>query len=201
MQEGHGEFENVDFVVAIDVLEDRTGVDEARRDRLEVLHAVAIGAHDVHRAFGLGEAERHRQTVRRRGHARQDAEALRIARDVVEQNRRRVFRSRVIDHLGDGADFEVPIGPVDLLQLAQGVGASQPLAQVLVGSVVFRLLGRLHVRVFRLCHCVSLLFEERVTERGLRLSLPPKPPMTVEVCLPDVASRAIARHWYGKYGL
>ena len=136
MEERHRELVDIDVLVAIDVLQHGAGGDGAGRDRLEVLHAVAIGLDDVEALVRIGQAEGDGEPLGRIGHARKDAEALLVARNVVEQQTGRVLGRIVIDHLGDGADLEVPVGAVDLLHLAGALDALEPVPQVGVGLVV-----------------------------------------------------------------
>ena len=141
MEERHRELVDIHVLVAIDVLQHGAGLDGAGRDRLEILHAVAIGADDVEGGVGLGQAEGDGEALGRIGHARKDAEALLIARNVVEQQAGRVLGRIVIDHLGDGADLEVPVGAVDVLDLAGALDAFEPVPQVGVGLVVSGVAG------------------------------------------------------------
>ena len=136
MQERNGELQQVDVLVAIDVFQNRAGIDETRGDRREILHTVAIPSHHVHGARRLRETQGHGQALHRICHARQDPEAGVVTGNIVEQQGRRIVGRVVIDHLGDGTDLEVPIGAVDLLQLAQILDPVKPFAQVLVGRAV-----------------------------------------------------------------
>ena len=55
----HRKFEQVDGLVAVDVFQHRPVLDGHRRDQPEVvLHAVAIGLHQLGRLVAVGKAER-----------------------------------------------------------------------------------------------------------------------------------------------
>ena len=135
VQERHREFEQVDLVVAVDVLEHRPLATVFGGIGRCVLHAVAIGAHHVERAGRHRQAERDREPLRRIGRAGDQPHALGIARHVLEQERRRL-RPRVVHDLAERAHFELPVGALDAHDLAGLLGARDELAQVLVRRVV-----------------------------------------------------------------
>ena len=74
------------------------------------------------------ESERHRHSARVAHRPREHAVAARIAYDLVEKERGR-WLAAVVD-LGERADFEVPMRPGDVLQLAKALDARNPLAQI-----------------------------------------------------------------------
>ena len=135
VQERHREFEQVDLVVAVDILEHRALADGLRRDRAVGLHAVAIGAHHVERAGRHRQAERDREALRRVGRAGDEPHALGIAGHVLEQQRRRL-RPRVVHDLAERAHFELPVGALDAQDLARLLRALDELAQVFVRGIV-----------------------------------------------------------------
>ena len=135
VQERHREFQQIDLAVAVDVLEHRAGAHRLRRDRLMLLHALAIGPHHVERAGRHRQADRDREALRRIGRARDQPHALGIARHVLEQQRRG-FRPRMVHDLAERAHLQVGIGALDAHDLAGFLGALDELAQVLVRRVV-----------------------------------------------------------------
>src|SRR6059036_2179944 len=62
------------------------------------------------------------------GTAGQNAKTLRIAANLIEQQRGRVFFFHV--EFADGTEFEVPIRAADFLQLAQAFDFAEPTAQI-----------------------------------------------------------------------
>ena len=111
------------------------------------LHAVAIGAHDVERIARHREAEGDRQALRRVGRAGEQPHPLRIARHVLEQDRRRLGLG-VVDDLGERPHFEIPIGALDPQQFAGRLGSFDELAQIrmraIIGVIDLRLCGIEH---------------------------------------------------------
>ncbi len=126
----HRKFQNIDFVALDHVLQDRTVVDETRRQRLQVLHAAVILLYDIDLAF---ELERQPQGQCNAAHRRElpveRAEALGIAGHVVEQDRGRRAAALLREHVGERAHLDVPMGAVDPAQLAQPVDLFEPAAQ------------------------------------------------------------------------
>jgi hypothetical protein len=102
-----------------DVLEYRPLIYDARRDRLVRLHPVAIGAHDVERMRGHRKSEQDRQPLRGVGRAGEGAESLRVAGNVLEQNRRRIRLA--VDDLRERAHLELPVCAADAAQLARAL--------------------------------------------------------------------------------
>ena len=135
VQERHREFQHVDLAVAVDVLEHRSLRHRLGRDRPVGLHAVAIGAHHVERIVRHRQAERDGEPLRRIGRAGEQPHALGIARDLLEQDRRRL-RPGVVHDLGQRAHFQLPAGALDARDLARALGARDEFAQIRVRPVV-----------------------------------------------------------------
>ena len=127
----HRELEQVDGVVAVDVLQNRPAGHRHRRDQLEVaLHPVAIGLHDRGRIVAVGKAERERDAPAGIVQAGDDAHAGRIALDAVEQHRRRAAGIGMREDFRQHADLEIPVGAVDARELADAVGIVDDVAHV-----------------------------------------------------------------------
>src|SRR5947209_16176613 len=62
------------------------------------------------------------------GTAGQNAKPLRIAADLIEEQRGRLFFFHV--EFADGTELEIPIRAADFLQLAQPLNVAQPPAQI-----------------------------------------------------------------------
>ena len=138
----HREFEHVDGVAREHVLKDRPVLDLARRQRLELLHALVIALHDVDLAVVLERQPQREGDAADRGElAVQRAEALGVARHLVEQDGRRLAAALFGQHVGDGAHLDVPMGAVDVLQLAHLLDLLQPAAQAAVLHPEFRIGG------------------------------------------------------------
>ncbi len=126
----HWKLQDVDGAALDHVLEDRAVIDEARRQRLQVLHPCMIFLHHVDLPLEVErQAERQRDAAGRGKLAVKRAVAFRIARDVVEQDRRRGAAALLREHVGDGAHLDVPVGAVDLAQFPELVDLLQPAAQ------------------------------------------------------------------------
>ena len=133
----HREFQHVDRVAFEHVLQHRPVLDEPRRQRLHVLHAVVIALHDVDLALVLErQAERQRHPLDRGEMAVEGAEALGVAGDLVEQDRRRGAVRLLGQHLGDAAHLDVPVGAVDAEQLAHALHLVEPVAQAAIVDVM-----------------------------------------------------------------
>src|SRR5581483_8447313 len=78
------------------------------------------------------QAESQRNPLDRRELAVKRAIAFRIARHVVEKNRRRLAFAALGEHLRDRAHLAVPVGAADLLELAQFLHLLEPIAQAAV---------------------------------------------------------------------
>ena len=95
-----------------------------------LLHARVIALHDVDLALVLErQAERQRDALDGREVAVQRAEALGVAGNVVEQDRRRRVVALLGQHLGDAAHLGVPVRVVDVKQLAHALHLVEPAAQ------------------------------------------------------------------------
>src|SRR5499427_7105566 len=105
----------------------------ARLERLALLHP---GLERVERPQSRIDAERERSPLRIGGGVGEDAKAARKALDGVEQKRRAIRSPR--RHLGDGADLEARVRPLDAPQRAKLVDELDEFAQVLVHSVPLR---------------------------------------------------------------
>ena len=117
VQPRHRELVEVDLVVALHVLQHRAGLHHPRRNRAVQLHAVAIGAHHVHRRARLGKAERQRQAPRRIGGAAEHAETLRITRHLVDQEGADLA-ALVGECFRQPAHLQVPVHALGMHQLA-----------------------------------------------------------------------------------
>ena len=114
----HRKLEQIDLVVAHDVLHHRTGRNLPGRDRRRALEALRRKTHNLHLG-GVGrQAERDRHAHARAGREAEHTEARRIAGDLVEHQGR-----RLVDQLGGGLgqrpDLEIPIGIADHRHLAE----------------------------------------------------------------------------------
>src|ERR1700731_4362194 len=63
------------------------------------------------------------------------AKAFGIARHLIEQDRRRGAAALFRQHLGDGAHFGVPMGAVDMQQLAHLLHFLEPSAQTAIADL------------------------------------------------------------------
>ena len=127
------EFEHVDRIAFEHVLQDRPVIDEARRQRLQVGHAPMISLHHVDLALVFErqpECERHAADGREV--AVKGAKTLRIPGNLVEQDRRRRVARLLGEHVRDGAHLDIPMGPIDMQQLAHPVDFIEPGAQATV---------------------------------------------------------------------
>ncbi len=135
----HRKLEQIDLVVAHDVLHHRAGRDLLGRDRPRVLDALRRVPHDLHPGRVGRQPERDRHAHARGSRYAEHAEAFRIALDLVEHQRR-----RLIDHLrhglGQRPDLEVPVGILDHLHFAELLALRKERAQaviVLLHSALF----------------------------------------------------------------
>ena len=134
MHEGGGKLGQIDIVVAHDIFEHRPALDHARRRHLEFfLHARLVSPHNIHAPARLGQAQHMGEALVGIGGAREHAEALRIAGNIVEQDRRLLARIAHRHRFGERAHLEVAVGPVDLHHLAHALEISDEIAQALVG--------------------------------------------------------------------
>ena len=126
----HRKLQHVDVVTLNHVLENGSVVDKARRQRLQVLHPGVIVLHDIDFALVFErQAQRQSDAARGRELAVERTVAFGIARHVVEQDRRRRAAALFREHVGDGTHLDVPVGAVDLAQLAHFVDLLEPSAQ------------------------------------------------------------------------
>jgi hypothetical protein len=131
-------FEHVDRIALQDILQNRPVLDETGRQQFEVLHAPVVALHDVHLAVLLErEAERERNAADRREVSVEGAEALGVARDVVEQDGGRSAAALFRQHVGEGAHLDVPMGAVDLEQLSHSADFVEPSAQPAIADLAF----------------------------------------------------------------
>jgi hypothetical protein len=126
----HREFEHVAGVAFHDVLQNGAVLHETRRDRFHVRHAGVEALNDVDLALLLQrQAERQRDALHRREMSIEGAEAFRIARHLVEQDRRRGVVAALGQHLRDAAHFRVPMRAVDVQQFADALHLVEPAPQ------------------------------------------------------------------------
>src|SRR5262245_26985528 len=123
----------VDVLAPDRMLQEGRALDDGGCARLERLHP---GFERVERPQCRIDAERERSALRIGGGVGEDAKAARKALDGVEQKRRAIRSPR--RHLGDGADLEARVRPLDAPQRAKLVDELDEFAQVLVHSVPLR---------------------------------------------------------------
>src|SRR5919197_1235213 len=97
-------------------------------------HAVAIGTHHVDRMRGHREAERDGEALGRVGRSRDGAVTLRVAGNVLEQDRWRLLAP--VDDLGERTHLELPVGAADAGELARALVAFERLAQIAMRPLV-----------------------------------------------------------------
>ena len=136
MPERHGERENIDVVAGLDVFHHRPVADLLVSDRLP--DDLPVGGVEGLAEFELvevgGKSKRH-VLARAAKEIAQDAESLRIVRDVVKQRARGGFA--VLQQFGGVADILLPTGAGDAPQFAERVGLLNPFAQIAVGDGMF----------------------------------------------------------------
>ncbi len=131
----HRKLQHIDGVAFDDILEYRTIIDEARRQRFEVLHARVIALHDVDLAVVVErQPQRERDALDRGELAVEGAVALWIAGHVVEQQSRRSAAALFGDHMGERTHLDVPVGAGYALQFAEFVHLIDPAAQAMISS-------------------------------------------------------------------
>ena len=135
VQERHREFQQVDLAVAVDVLEYRSLGHGLGRDRAVAFHPLAIGPHHVEGMVRNRQAERNREPLRGIGRAGEQAHALRIARHLLEQDRRRLW-SGVIHDFCQRAHLELPIGAFDAHDFARALGSRDEFPHVVMRPVI-----------------------------------------------------------------
>ena len=104
-------------------------VDFARREALGFLHVVAPVLHQLDLAAFGRAAEREIDAAHRGEDVGQDAMALRIAGDVVEQHRR--IAGLALEDVDDAADLALALGARDVRHLAGRLHLGEPDPQVL----------------------------------------------------------------------
>ncbi len=103
---------------------------------LHGLNALVILLDDVDFALALErQAERQRHALHRRKMAVQRAIALGVARDFVEQQRRRGAMAVFGQHMGDGAHLGVPARAVDAHEFAHAFDLIDPAAQAAIAAL------------------------------------------------------------------
>ena len=132
----HRNLEQVDVVAGLDVLQQRAARHRHRRDGLRLLHVFAPMPHQ----FDLGAvgrmAHRHVDAADRGEQVRQDAMALGIAGNVVEQHQR-IADLALVD-VDDAADLALALGAADVRHLAGRFHLREPGAQILLRRVGVR---------------------------------------------------------------
>ena len=148
-----GELPHIDLVALENIFQNRTVVDVLRRNVIEVVETLAHIPHDVEAVSFDVHMHRDGQPLGRIQRIREDAVALRITLDIVKKQRMAALAAMVA-HLGNRADFDVPVGSIDVLQLADAVDRGHPIAQV--ARLGFALCTRAHL--FRKCRHGILLW-------------------------------------------
>ena len=131
MEPRYGKFQQIDLVARQHVLQDGTGRYGLRGDAADVLAflvPVLMQLHRLHFAFvqaqGLGDPPGGSDG------AEEIAEALGITGRLIEQHRRPGALAVAVDELDDGTHFDIPTGPLHLLQFASFLDCRQEFAQV-----------------------------------------------------------------------
>ena len=129
----HRKFQHIDLVALDHVLQDRPVIDEAGRQRFELRHARVIALHHVDLALVFErQPERERHAADGREVAVKGAKTLRISGNLVEQDRRRRVARLLGEHVGDSPHLDIPMGAIDMQQLAHPVDFIEPGAQATV---------------------------------------------------------------------
>ena len=115
----HRNLEQVDVVAGLDVLQKRAARHLDRRDGLRLLHVFAPMPHQLDLGAVGRIAHRHVDAADRGQQVGQDAMALGIAGDVVEQHQR-VADLALVD-VDDAADLALALGAADVRHLAGGL--------------------------------------------------------------------------------
>src|SRR5499427_6348143 len=129
-------FGEVDILAFDGVLQEGGVLDHGRRARLQRLALLHPRLERVERPQSRIDVEREGGPLRAGGGVGEDAKAARKALDAVEQKGRAIGPPR--RHLGDGADLEARVRPLDAPQRAKLVDELDEFAQVLVHSVPLR---------------------------------------------------------------
>ncbi len=128
------ELEHVDVAAAQHVLENGPVLHDARCHGAAFLRELEERVHERPALDVERQAEREREALPRRVRVHEDALAVRVARDVVEEDGGGIVG--VVEHLGDASDVLFPAGAAHLAQLAQWPDAVDPFAQVAVLQVL-----------------------------------------------------------------
>src|SRR5262252_9217077 len=131
--ERRGKFGEVDLIASDSVLQKGGVLHDGGRARLQRLALLHPGLERVERPQSRIDAECERSPLRMGGGVGEDAKAARKTLDAVEQKGRAIGPPR--RHLGNGADLEARIRPLDAPQRAEHVDEPDEFAQVLVHSV------------------------------------------------------------------
>ena len=125
----HGKLQQIDLIAALDVFEDRPGLDHIGFHRL---HRPQLGSKriDQRNRFQIQrQVERQRGPLERFEHVGEHA-AVRIeTRNIVKKECRRRGNS-FKNNFGERADLQIPMGAGDLFELFKPLDIFQPIAQV-----------------------------------------------------------------------
>ena len=130
VDERHRELEQVDVLALEHVLHDRAGLDDAVRNRIVLRDLLAGGPHEIQVGVVEGQAQRQRHALERGVLGEQHPESLGVVLDVVIEHRGDRPAATLGDELREGPHLQVPIHPVDLLQLPETLDDLQPLPEV-----------------------------------------------------------------------
>src|SRR5262249_52859970 len=133
VRDRRGKLGKVDVIAPDRVLQEGRVLDGGGRARLQRLALLHPGLERVERPQSRIDAERERSPLRAGGGVGEHAKAARKALDAVEQKRWAIGPPR--RHLGDGADLEARVRPLNAPQPAELVDEFDEFAQVLVHSV------------------------------------------------------------------
>src|SRR5262249_2270715 len=128
-----GKFGELDLIASDRVLQKGGVLHDGGRARLQRLALLHPGLERVERPQSRIDAECERSPLRVGGGGGEDAKAARKALDAGEQKGRAIGPPR--RHLGDGADLEARVRPLDAAQRAELVDELNEFAQILVHSV------------------------------------------------------------------
>src|SRR6516162_6482370 len=120
---------NVDVLAAADVLHERSGLDRDRCDAARLFHVFAPVGDEFDRRTVDRQTEREIDAPHRGENIREDAMAVGIARNVVEQHGTVAHLAHI--EVDDAADFRLALGAADVLHLARRAQRIDPGAQVL----------------------------------------------------------------------
>ena len=173
----HRNLEKVDVVAGLDVLQERAARHLDRRDGLGLLHVFAPMANQLDLGAIGRIAHRHVDAADRGEQVRQDAVALGIAGDVVEQHQR--IADLALEDIDDAADLALALGAADVRHLAGRLHLREPGAQILLRRIGFRRgAARINVTVHSVVPLIqgqALFARQRITKplpRAARRSRP-----------------------------